>query len=176
MPASTRNSHVPENKIQLTLSTTSPKSKPKLTGKTKQNSTSARNGITLPFTGIVLHGANTAPLSTFRRSINGATQIESASKIFTPQATAWLPSQPSRQQQRLASAGYYHFDQLGERRKTSVHILLTKQFHKMNEIEPATLKIQPAPNLSLQPDFKAASLKTKIVTSPKTKLLALIWS
>ena len=38
------------------------------------------------------------------------------------------------------------------------------------------LKIQPAPNLSLQPDFKAASLKTKIVTSPKTKLLALIWS
>ena len=139
MPASTRNSHVQENNIQLTLSTTSSKSKLKLTGKTKQNSTSARYGITLPFTRIVLHGANTTALSTFRRSINGATQIESASKIFTPQATARLPSQPSRQQQRLASAGYYHFDQLGERSKTSVHILLTKQFHKMNKIEPAML-------------------------------------
>ena len=44
------------------------------------------------------------------------------------------------------------------------------------ELNDPTLKIQPAPNLSLQPDFKAASLKTKIVTSPKTKLLALIWS
>ena len=46
-----------------------------------------------------------------------------------------------------------------------------------NEIGFApTLKIQPAPNSSLQPDFKAASLKTKIVTSSKTRLLALIWS
>ena len=56
------------------------------------------------------------------------------------------------------------------------HAMSAIDFITEDCINSDTLKIQPAPNSSLQPDFKAASLKTKIVTSPKTRLLALIWS